>query len=119
MVIIDYPTAIPARHFSLSLPVILSAYGSRSVSVVSETVAQSQVWKVIKIKRQAYELNGQRNDVAVFKRVDSQDTVKAYCINQGWDLPEIGTQYSLNTKGIFVPLHQRAAHPLQRFLTIP
>ena len=114
MLMIDMPTAMPASHLSISLPIILS--GSRPV--VSESVVQSQIWKVIKIKGLGYELDGQRYDLAVFKRVDSQDTVKAYCINQGWDTPDIGTEYLLNTEGIFVPLQEPDADPFQRFLMI-
>lgn len=114
MLMIDMPTAMPASHFSISLPIILS--GSRPV--VSESVVQSQIWKVIKIKGLGYKLDGQRYDLAVFKRVDSQDTVKAYCINRGWDTPDIGTKYLLNTEGIFVPLQEPDDHPLQRFLMI-
>jgi hypothetical protein len=86
--------------------------GSISVSVsVSE-----QIWKVTKIKILGYELDGQRYDVAIFKRVDSQDTVKAYCMNRGWDTPDIGTEYLLKAGGIFVPLYKSDAHPIQRFL---
>jgi len=104
------PTAMPANHFSTRLPIILS--GSVSVSV------SEQIWKVTKIKILGYEFDGQRYDLAMFKRVDSQDTVKAYCMNRGWDTPDVGTEYLLNAGGIFVPLYEPDAHPFQRFLKI-
>jgi hypothetical protein len=102
------PAVMPANLFSIRLPIILSA----SVSV------SEQIWKVTKIKNLGYELGGQRYDLATFKRVDSQDTVKAYCMNRGWDTPDIGTEYLLNAGGIFVPLQESDAHPFQRFLMI-
>ena len=104
------PAAMPANHFSIRLPIILS--GSRPVSV------SEQIWKVTKIKNLGYELGGQRYDLATFKRVDSQDIVKAYCMNRGWDTPDIGTEYLLNAGGIFVPLQESDAHPFQSFLRI-
>jgi hypothetical protein len=102
------PIATPANLFSIRLPIILSA----SVSV------SEQIWKVTKIKNLGYELDGQRYDLATFKRVDSQDTVKAYCMNRGWDTPDIGTEYLLTEGDIFVPLYEPDAHPFQRFLMI-
>jgi hypothetical protein len=116
MTIMDIPTAIPASHFSISLPVILSPSGS--VSVMAETAVQSQIWEVIKIRSLGYELDGQRYDVAVFRRIDSQDTVKAYCIDRGRDTPDLGTEYLRNPDGIFVPLQESEAHSFQRFLII-
>lgn len=108
------PAAMPASYFSIRLPNILSEAGSGPVSVsLSE-----QVWTVTKIKYLGYELDGQRYDLAAFKRVDSQDTVKAYCMNPGWDTPDIGAEYLLNAGGIFVPLEEPDADPLQRFLMI-
>jgi hypothetical protein len=114
MTIMDIPTAIPASHFSISLPVILSPSGS----VMAETAVQSQIWEVIKIRSLAYEMDGQRYDLAVFRRIDSQDTVKAYCIDRGWDTPDLGTEYLRNPDGIFVPLQESEAHSFQRFLII-
>jgi len=106
------PAAMPASYFSIRLPNILSGSGSGSVSV------SEQIWTVTKIKYLGYELDGQRYDLATFKRVDSQDTVKAYCMNRGWDTPNIGAEYLLNTSGIFVPLQEPEADPFQRFLMI-
>lgn len=114
MLIMDMPTAIPASYHSINLPVILSPSGS----VIAEAAVQSQIWKVIKVRSLGYELNGERYDVAVFRRVDSQDTVKAYCIDRGWDTPDIGVEYLQNPDGIFVPLQGPDANPLQRFLII-
>ena len=102
------PTAMPANHFSIHLPMILS--GSVSIS--------EQIWKVTKIKSLGYELDGQRYDLATFTRIDGQATAQGHCINPGWGIPELGTEYLLNAKGIFVPLYQPDAHPLQRFLKI-
>ncbi len=137
------PSAIPANLFGVHLPFL-----SRSVSVtlpglpgpviapdlpvsvpapdlpvsvaapdLSESVSE-QIWEVTNIVRLGYELDGQYYDLATFTRSDGQDTVTAYCINRGWDVPEIGTEYLFNTEGIFVPLHESDAHPLQRFLEI-
>jgi hypothetical protein len=110
------PAAMPANYFSIHLPVILSG----SVSVAGSVIVSvsEPIWKVTKIKSLGYELDGRRYDLAIFKRVDGKDTVKAYCINRGWDTPDIGTEYLLNTEGIFVPLYQRDANPLQRFQMI-
>jgi hypothetical protein len=102
------PAAMPADQFSISLPVILS--GSVSVS--------GQIWKVTKIKKLGYESGGQHYDLATFTRIDGQDIVQGYCINRGWDVPDIGTEYSVNAEGIFVPLYEPDAHPIQRFLMI-
>jgi len=102
------PTAVPANPMSIRLPVILS--GAEAVSVFE------QIWKVTKIKKLGYELDGHRFDLATFMRLDSQETVKAYCMNRGWDIPEIGTAYLLTSEGIFVPLDEPEADPLQRFL---
>ena len=114
MQLIEIPTAIPTSHFSISLPVILSPSGS----VVAKSAVQSQIWIVIKIKSLGYELNGQRYDMAVFRRVDSQETVKAYCIDRGLDTPDLGMEYLLNTDGIFVLLREPDAHLIQRFVMI-
>jgi hypothetical protein len=102
------PAAIPDNRNMISLPMILS----ESVSV------SEQIWKVTKIKTQGYELDGQHFDVATFTHVDGQDTAQGYCINRGWDIPDIGTEYLFNAEGIFVPLYQSDAHPIQRFLRI-
>ncbi len=114
MLMIERPPAMQASRYLIRLPMVVSS----SRSVVSQAVVQSQIWKVSKIKILGYELDGQRYDQAVFKRLDSQDTIKAYCINRGWDTPDIGTEYLLNTDGIFVPLQESDADPLQRFLRI-
>jgi hypothetical protein len=102
------PTAMPVNHFPIRLPIILS--GSVSVS--------EQIWKVTKIKNLGYELGGQRYDLATFTRIDGQDIAQGYCINRGWDVPDIGTEYLLNAGGIFVPLYESDAHPIQRFSKI-
>jgi hypothetical protein len=102
------PAGIPANHFSIHLPIILS--GSVSIS--------EQIWKVTKINSLGYELDGQHYDLATFTRIAGQDTEKGYCMNRGWDIPDIGTEFLLNMEGIFVPLHDPDAHPLQRFLKI-
>jgi hypothetical protein len=104
----DIATAMPVNNFSIYLPVIL--VGSVSVS--------EQVWKVTNINNLGYELDGQRYDLATFQRVDSQDTAKGYCIDRGWDTPAIGAEYLLNAEGIFIPLNETNAHPIQRFLQI-
>jgi len=102
------PTAMSSNHFSIHLPFILS--GSVSVS--------EQIWKVTKIKSLGYQLGSQRYDLATFTRIDGQNTVKAYCINRGWDIPDIGSEYTLSPGGIFVPLQEPDDHPFQRFLKI-
>ena len=102
------PVTTAANQFSIHLPIILS----ESVSV------PSQIWKVTKVIKDGYELDGQRNDLATFTHIDGQDTLQGYCINRGWDIPDIGTEYLLDAGGIFVPLYEQDAHPLQRFLTI-
>ena len=102
------PTAIPAKYFPIRLPIILSRSGT-----VSE-----QIWKVTKIKILGYELGGQHYDLATFTRLDGQDTVQGYCINPGWDIPDIGTEYLFTAGGTFVPLQEPKADPFQRFLKI-
>jgi len=102
------PTAMPVNNFPIYLPVIL----------VGSVSASDQVWKVTNINNLGYELDGQHYDLATFQRVDSQDTAKGYCISRGWDTPAIGTEYLLNAEGIFVPLHEPSADPIQRFLKI-
>jgi hypothetical protein len=102
------PAVIPANQFSISMPVILSG----SVSLPGE------IWKVTKIKSLGYELDSQRYDLATFTRIDGQETVKGYCMNRGWDTPDIGAEYFLNGEGIFVPVIEQAVHPVQRFLRI-
>jgi hypothetical protein len=99
---------MPVNNFPIYLPVIL--VGSVSVS--------EQIWKVTNINNLGYELDGQRYDLATFQHIDSQDTAEAYCIDRGLDTPEIGTQYRLNAEGIFVPLDESNADPIQRFLKI-
>jgi hypothetical protein len=105
---IDLPTAAPVNIYPIYLPVI--PVGSVSVS--------EQIWKVTNINSLGYELDGQRYDLATFRRIDSQDTAEAYCINRGWDIPEIGAEYWLNADGVFAPLHEPNADPIQRFLKI-
>jgi hypothetical protein len=104
------PKAMPVNYYSIRLPIVLSGSGSSPVSV--------QIWKVTKIHTQGYELGGQRYDLATFTRIDGQDTVKGYCINPGWDIPDIGTEYLLTAGGTFVPLQEREAHPFQSFFKI-
>ncbi len=111
ILMVDIAAAMPANDYSVRLPVILTGYVSVSVPAsVSE-----QIWKVTKIRSLGYEMDGRRYDLAIFKRVDSEETVKAYCINRGWDVPDIGTEYVLTAEGIFVPLYERDAGPIQRF----
>jgi hypothetical protein len=116
IVMVNLPAEVQANDYTVRLPVILTGYVSISAPV-SATVSE-QIWKVTKIKKLGYEMDGRRYDLAIFKRVDSEETVKAYCINRGWDTPDIGTEYLLNTEGIFVPLYERNADPFQRFLMI-
>ena len=94
----------------MQLPIILGGFGSVSGS--------EQIWKVTKIRTQGYELNGQFYDLATFLRIDGLDTAKGYCLNPGWIIPEIGTEYILTAEGIFVPLHESVAQSLQRFSRI-
>jgi len=102
------PTAMQANHYSISFPMIRSGSGSES----------EQIWKVTKIDNLGYELSGQRYDLATFTRINSQDTAQGYCINPGWDIPDIGTEYVLTAGGTFVPLQESEADPFQRFLKI-
>jgi len=105
---------MPTDHYSIVLPMILSG----PVSVSRSVPASEQVWIVTKIKYLKYELDGQRYDLATFRRVDNQDTSKGYCINRGWEVPEVGTEYLLTTEGIFVPVRESKDDPLQRFSKI-
>jgi hypothetical protein len=118
ILMVSISAAMPAIYFSIRLPVLLSGSVSVPVPVSVSASVSEQIWKVTKIKSLGYELDGRRSDLAIFKRVDSEDTVKAYCINRGWDTPDIGTEYLLNTEGIFVPLYDRADHSFQRFQMI-
>jgi hypothetical protein len=102
------PLAMPANLFLVRLPVIQTG----SVSL------PEQIWRVSKIKNLGYELDGQRYDLATFTRPDSQNTLQGYCMNRGWDVPAIGAEYLLNAEGIFVPLYETGANPLQRFSMI-
>ena len=102
----NIPTAMPIKYYSIYSPIILT--GS----------ANQQTWVVIRVKNLGYEMDGQRYDLATFKRINSQDTAKAYCINRGWDVPAVGTEYMLSTEGIFIPVSESYADPLQRFLRI-
>ena len=102
------PTAVmPATQFLVNLPVILSGFEIASVP--------EQIWKVTKIINQGYEVSGQRYDLAEFTRIDGQATAQGYCINPGWAIPELGTEYLLNAEDIFVPLYPSDTHPIQRF----
>ena len=101
------PTAAPpANLFSISFPVILS------VSVSEQT------WKVTNINSLGYEVDGERYDLATFTRIDGQGTAQGYCINRGWDVPVLGTEYLLKDGSTFVPLQEPEDDPLQRFLKI-
>lgn len=107
-------TAMPANLFEVHLPLL-----SRSVSVTSPDLPRSapeQIWEVTNVTNLGYEMDGQYYDLATFTRTDGQDTVIAYCINRGWNVPEIGTEYLLNAEGIFVPLYESDVDPIQRFL---
>ena len=111
--VVSIPTlsaAAPAAIYSMQLPIILGGFGSVSGS--------EQIWKVTKIRTQGYELNGQFYDLATFLRIDGLDTAKGYCLNPGWIIPEIGTEYMLTAEGIFIPLHEAVAQSLQRFSKI-
>lgn len=108
----DIPTAMPVNNFPVYFPIILSGTLPPSVPVP----VPEQIWMVTKIINLGYELNGQRYDLATFQRIDSQETADAYCIDRGLEAPTIGTQYRLNTEGIFVPLDN--SRPIQRFLKI-
>lgn len=101
------PTAAAPSGFPLHFPVILS--GPEPVPVSEPN------WKVTKISYQGYELGGQRYDLAIFTRIDGQETAQGYCIDPGLDVPDMGIEYLLNAEGIFVPLVQPVDHPLQRF----
>ena len=114
VLVMEIPTAIPASHFSVSFPLVLTNSGTVTV----QTAVQSQIWIVIKTRSLGYELNGQRYDIAVFRRIDSQDTVKAYCIDRGLDRPDLGTEYLLNAVSVFVPLQAPDAGLIQRFVMI-
>lgn len=107
------PKAIPPSNYFVRLPVILTAGG-----VVSAPASTEQIWRVTRVKYLGYEIGGRRYDMATFQRLDTQDTVKAYCINPGWDTPSIGADYLLKADGVFVPVYEPAADPLQRFLMI-
>jgi hypothetical protein len=112
ILMVDISTEMSTNDYSIRLPVILS--GNVSVSdYISE-----QIWIVTKIKSLGYEMDGRRYDLAIFNRVDSEETVKAYCINLGWDTPNIGAEYLLTAGDIFVPLYDRDVEPFQRFLKI-
>jgi len=100
---------MPGNRPSIRLPVILSGPG---------TAVSANTWKVTKIESLGYKSGGQRSDLATFKRIDNQDSAQGYCINQGWPTPKIGAEYSLNPQGIFVPLQEPKAHPIQRFQKI-
>jgi hypothetical protein len=100
---------MPSNQASIRLPVILSG---------SVTGVSANTWKVTKIDSLAYQSGGQRSDLATFQRIDSQDIAQGYCINRGWPTPKIGAEYSLNPQGVFVPLQEPKAHPIQRFLKI-
>lgn len=104
------PKVLPTSYYSIHLPIILSAPVSVSAS--------EQIWIVTKIKYQGYAVGGRRYDLATLMRVDNHDTVKAYCINWGWDTPDIGTEYLLNAAGVFVPVVEPEKDPFQRFLMI-
>ena len=106
----NIPTAMPVNYFSNYFPIVQDESISVSASL------SEQIWIVTNINNLGYELDGQRYDLAIFMRVDSQDTAEAYCIDRGLDAPYIGTQYRFNAEGIFIPLDN--SHPIQRFLKI-
>lgn len=110
------PAVLPVSSHAVRLPVVLSGVvptpGYRADSV------SESIWKVVKIKKLGYEMDGRRYDVAVFKRLGSEETVKGYCINRGWDTPDVGAEYTLSTDGIFAPVSEDGANPLQRFQMI-
>ncbi len=108
------PTSAPVYFSQTRLPVILSGSGSAPQSA-QVTV---QTWEVTKIKLLGHEIDGQHYDVATFRNVSTQETVKGYCINRGWETPAIGAEYTLNADGVFVPVRESVDDPLQRFQLI-
>lgn len=111
------PEAMPNERYSAHLPVILSPSGG--VEEQTTVIAAEQVWIVTKIKPLGYRSGKHRYDLATFRRVGDQVTAKGYCINPGWDVPRIGTQYHLNSDGTFTPLQDPQGDPYQRFMRIP
>ncbi len=117
IVMVNIPAAVPANNYTVRLPAVLSGYVpvSGPASVPLSAVVTEPVWIVMRINRLAYELDGRRYDLATFRRVDSEETVKAYCLNRGWERPDIGTEYLLNANGVFIPLNDSDVDPIQRF----
>lgn len=109
----EVPAVLPltgppvSLHF-IYLPVARSA-------PVSEP---ANIWEVTKIDPLGYALQGQRYDLATFTRTEDQIMVQGYCINRGWDVPLVGTDYWLNAEDTFVPVQEPARDPFQRFLKI-
>ena len=116
MPVIIAPTVAVAPAITLiNLPLIMAEPESESGTGGAGGV---EIWIVTKIKELGYEMGGQRYDLATFKRIDGLATVKAYCLNPGWNIPAVGTEYVLNADGVFVPVRDPAGYPLQRFAII-
>ena len=116
--VILIPAALPtsAPRFLIRLPVVLAEPQFEPETIFISVSEQN--WKVTKIDTSGYALNGQYYDLATFTRLDGQITVQGYCINPGWDIPDIGAEYSLSPEDIFVPLYEQIGDPLQRFSKI-
>jgi hypothetical protein len=112
--VVPIPTAAPIELFTIYLPMAPSGGGA----VTGPQTLPEDIWEVIEIRDLGFELNGQRYDLARFRRLGSQETVMAYCLDRGWNQPEIGARYVLGSSDIFVPLAETNGTPLQRFLMI-
>lgn len=110
------PPAVNLPTLAPSVIIPTSAPTSVRLPVIQSTSAP--VWKVKKIKSLGYQLGNSRRELAIFIRSSDQVTVQGYCLNPGWDVPEIGAEYSLNDNDIFVPLHEAKPNTVQRFQRI-
>lgn len=111
------PTATPTTLAPTAVPV-LPPWPEVPTATQSGQILPGEVWEVIKIRELGYTLNGQRYDLARFRRLGGQDTLKGYCLDPGQSQPGIGTRYVLNERGIFVPLDGSYQASLQRFKLI-
>lgn len=101
---VNLTTPTPITKKLIRLPVVLSG--------------QVPVWQVTKVKSLGYKIGSQRYDLATFMRQNNGATAQGYCLNRGWDVPKVGTQYLLNAENIFVPLQERKPNTMQRFQKI-
>lgn len=111
------PTATATRLEPTALPV-LPPWPEFPTASPSGPFLPGEVWEVIKLRELGYELNGQRYDLARFRRLGGQETAKGYCLDAGRSQPGLGARYVLNERGIFVPLDDPYGAQLQRFLLI-